>query len=64
MYPIARDLNETKVKRHQWAELWKDKLDFEKNCVFIDEAGFNTSMRREVGWSKKGEKAVMNISFT
>ncbi|KAI5969027.1 hypothetical protein CANMA_001939 [Candida margitis] len=44
--------------------LIKDKIDLEKNCLFIDEAGFNISMRREYGWSKVGEKVALKVPVT
>ncbi|KAG1547465.1 hypothetical protein G6F50_013541 [Rhizopus delemar] len=33
------------------------EFDFEKNCIFLDEAGFNLHMTRTRGWSKKGKPA-------
>lgn len=32
-------------------------MDFEKNCVFIDEAGFNINITCNQDWSKKGTPA-------
>lgn len=32
-------------------------MDFEKNCVFLDEAGCNLNITRNRGWSKKGKPA-------
>ncbi|KAI5970613.1 hypothetical protein CANMA_000354 [Candida margitis] len=61
---MRRDSPELKQERFQWAPEQKDKIDFEKNCIFIDEAGFNISMRREYGWSKVGEKAVLKVPVT
>ncbi|KAI5967356.1 hypothetical protein CANMA_003176 [Candida margitis] len=63
-WAMRRDSPELKQERFQWALEQKDKIDFEKNCVFIDEAGFNISMRREYGWSKVGEKAVLKVPVT
>lgn len=59
-----RSLEELKQQRLEWAEEYKDKLDFNKNCIFIDEAGFNISMRREYGWSAVGEKAILTVPVT
>ena len=53
---------ELKQQRFEWALENKDKVYFGKNCVFIDETGFNISMRREYGWPKVGEKAVLEVS--
>ena len=63
-WSMRRDLPELKQQRFEWALENKDKIDLEKNCVFIDEAGFNISMRREYGWSKVGEKAVLKVPVT
>lgn len=32
-------------------------MDFERNCVFLDEAGFNLHIVRNRGWSAKGKPA-------
>lgn len=40
---MRRDLSDLKQERFQWALEHKVKIDFKKNCVFIDEAGFNIS---------------------
>lgn len=61
-----RELKESKQERFQWALEHKDKLDFEKkkkNCVFIDEAGFNISMTRDYKWSKKPTKHLRKSSI-
>jgi hypothetical protein len=39
----------------QW--MADSEFDFEKNCIFLDEAGFNLHMTRTRGWSKKGRPA-------
>lgn len=61
-WAMRRDLSELKQQKFQWALEIKDKIDLEKNYVFIDEAGFNISMRRKYGWSEVGEKAVLEVS--
>ena len=63
-WALRRSLEELKKQRLEWAEKYKDKLDFSQNCIFIDEAGFNISMRREYGWSAVGEKAVLTVPVT
>lgn len=41
---------------------WKEiGVDVQKNCIFVDEAGFNTHMIRERAWSKIGEPANITI---
>jgi hypothetical protein len=44
---------------------WKDTtLDYAKNCVFIDEAGFNINMRNNWARSASGTPAVVTIPKT
>ena len=57
--PEKRNSEEVKLKRREAVLEWmgtKD-IDFEKNCVFLDEAGFNLHISRSRGWSKKGKPA-------
>jgi transposase len=57
--PEKRDSEEVRLKRREAVLEWmanKD-LDFEKNYVFLDEAGFNLHISRSRGWSKKGMPA-------
>ncbi|KAI5962014.1 hypothetical protein CANMA_003666 [Candida margitis] len=61
---MRRDSPESKQERFEWALEHQDKLNFDKYCIFIDEIGFNISMRREYGWSKVGEKAVLKVPVT
>ncbi|KAI5953758.1 hypothetical protein KGF57_003967 [Candida theae] len=42
-WAMRRDSPELKQQRLEWALENKGKIDLEKNCVFIDEAGFNIS---------------------
>ncbi|GAA5812768.1 hypothetical protein MFLAVUS_006226 [Mucor flavus] len=44
---------------------WKDKnLDYTKNCVFIDEAGFHINMRNSWARSPAGTRAVAKTAKT
>jgi transposase len=38
-----------------------DEMDFERNCVFLDEAGFNLHITRNRGWSVKGTSAKIEV---
>ncbi|KAG1409355.1 hypothetical protein G6F60_000739 [Rhizopus arrhizus] len=60
---ITRNSKETLKKRKETILQWlADKeMDFENNCVFLDEAGFNLHMTRTRGWSKKGAPAKTTI---
>lgn len=63
-WPARRSLEDIKDQRYEWAKEYGDKLNFSENCIFIDEAGFNLSMRREYGWSSVGEKAITTAPIT
>lgn len=54
-----RNSDETLMKRKTTVQSWLSdyEMDFEKNCVFIDEAGFNLHISRTRGWSKVSEPA-------
>ncbi|KAG0938528.1 hypothetical protein G6F30_007717 [Rhizopus arrhizus] len=60
---ITRNSKETLKKRKETILQWlADKeMDFENNCVFLDEAGFNLHMTRTRGWSKKGAPAKTTV---
>lgn len=62
----SRNSEETILKRKNTIMQWMadSEFDFEKNCIFLDEAGFNLHMTRTRGWSKKGKpaKAVVPAS--
>ncbi|KAG1446980.1 hypothetical protein G6F46_011592 [Rhizopus delemar] len=46
--------------RFEWFMEWKDSdLDFTKNCIFIDEAGFHINMRNNWARSKSGGSAIV-----
>jgi hypothetical protein len=48
-------LNNLNLRKERVLEWKADKnMDWENNCVFIDEAGFNMHIRRNFGRSKRG----------
>lgn len=48
--------------RYQWFMEWKDSnLDYTKNCVFIDEAGFNINTRNSWARSARGIPAIVQV---
>lgn len=53
----SRKPDETFAKRKTTDQLKLDdsNMDFEKNCAFIDETGFNPFINRMRDWSKVGE---------
>lgn len=41
---------------------WKAAgIDYQKKCVFVDEADFHTQMIRGRTWSEKGDPAVVKV---
>ena len=57
--PVARNSERVLKLRRERIEEWEaiPELDFAKNCVFIDEAGFNLHTQRNYGRSRKGTPA-------
>ncbi|KAG2192272.1 hypothetical protein INT47_003861 [Mucor saturninus] len=57
--PARRNHIDVITQRRESVEEWiaNEDMNFEKNCVFIDEAGFNINITRNRGWSKKGKPA-------
>ncbi|CEP16601.1 hypothetical protein [Parasitella parasitica] len=54
-----RTLKLRKKSVQEW--LADDEMDFERNCVFLDEAGFNLHITRNRGWSVKGTPAKVEV---
>ncbi|KAG2226178.1 hypothetical protein INT45_003323 [Circinella minor] len=58
--PEVRNSVENLQTRFEWFMKWKDSdMDFTKNCIFIDEAGFHINMRLNWARSKSGKKAII-----
>jgi transposase len=57
--PAARNSDRVIKLRRERVEEWEATpgLDYSKNCVFIDEAGFNLHTQRNYGRSRKGTPA-------
>lgn len=57
--PAARNSDRVIRLRREKVEQWEATpgLDYSKNCVFIDEAGFNLHTQRNYGRSRKGTPA-------
>ncbi|KAG1440541.1 hypothetical protein G6F56_011877 [Rhizopus delemar] len=62
-YNAERDSERTPRLRKELVSKWKEiGVEFQKkNCVFIDEAGFNTQMMRVRAWSMVGEPAKVKV---
>lgn len=62
--PEIRNSSENMQTRFEWFMKWKNSdLDFTKNCVFIDEAGFHI-MRNNWARSKKGSSSIVKRPTT
>ncbi|CAO3702063.1 unnamed protein product [Rhizopus stolonifer] len=45
-------------KRFEWVVRWAaTNMDFNSNCVLIDESAFHINLKRTMAWSKKGTRA-------
>ncbi|KAG0743808.1 hypothetical protein G6F35_010349 [Rhizopus arrhizus] len=61
-YKLERDSDRTIRLRFEFINAWKAiGVDYMKNCMFVDEAGFNSHQTGSRGWSKVGEPAVAKI---
>jgi hypothetical protein len=62
--PAARNSDRVLKLRRERIEEWEanPELDHGKNCVFIDEAGFNLHTQRNYGRSRKGTPAKGIVS--
>ncbi|KAG1553500.1 hypothetical protein G6F49_008342 [Rhizopus delemar] len=58
-WPEAR-ANENNIQnRYDWVIRWSNTdMDFSKNCIFIDEAGFDINMKPSRTWAPRGQMAV------
>ena len=64
-HSVERNSPEKIEQRRQWVIRWMSTdMDYNSNCVFIDEAAFHINMKRSVAWSKKGERAVVVVPKT
>lgn len=64
-YPAERNSNEKIQQRFEWVTNWsKTDLDYQSNCIFIDEAAFHVNLKRTMAWSKKGERAIVETPVT
>ncbi|KAG2191662.1 hypothetical protein INT47_008600 [Mucor saturninus] len=64
-YPTERNSPEKIQQRYEWVINWsKTDIDYQSNCVFIDEAAFHVNLKRTMAWSKKGERAIVETPIT
>jgi transposase len=63
--PVERGTPEKIEQRYNWAKNLEDTdIDFESNCVFIDEAGFHINMKRTFAWGRVGKRAIVKTPKT
>lgn len=56
--PEKRNDEDTLEARYQYIkDILEQNITYESNCIFVDEAGFNSAQIRKHGRSKKGESA-------
>ena len=62
VYTMERDAKRTLDLRFNVVTAWKAAgFDFQTNCVFMDEAGFNAHQIRSKAWSVKGTPAIVSV---
>ncbi|KAI9471055.1 MAG: hypothetical protein EXX96DRAFT_458153, partial [Benjaminiella poitrasii] len=60
---IVRNSPSKIEERYEWAKNWFNVgLNYENNCVFVDEAGFRTNLERSLARSRKEIKSNVNVS--
>ncbi|KAL0073406.1 hypothetical protein J3Q64DRAFT_1847675 [Phycomyces blakesleeanus] len=61
-HSVKRNSLEKIGERYTCVTRWEDMdMDFLRNCVFIDEAGFHINMKRNYTWPQKGARAVVIV---
>lgn len=59
-HPVARNQNAKVIERREWVEKWsKTDMDYTKNCIFIDESGFDINMKPSTARSARGTPAIV-----
>ena len=57
-----RNSDDNLQARYEWFMKYKDSdLDFDRNCVFVDEAGFSINMRNSWARSTIGTPAIVEL---
>jgi hypothetical protein len=64
-HPHARNTDNTRKERHDWVKTWsKTDMDFNSNCVFIDESAFDINMRLPTARSARGTPVIITTPTT
>lgn len=64
-WPEARANEDNVQNRYDWVIRWSNTdMDFSKNCIFIDEAGFDINMKPSRAWAPRGQMAVTTSPTT
>lgn len=63
--PVERNSTQLIERRYDFAAKVKEmKIDYLKDCVFIDEAAFHYNLKRSQGWARKGKIPVVETPST
>jgi transposase/transposase-like protein len=58
--PKERNSDQSIKKRYNWAvDVRNTDMDYQSNCIFIDESAFHINLSRTMAWSQKGTRAVV-----
>ncbi|KAG1325849.1 hypothetical protein G6F63_011984 [Rhizopus arrhizus] len=64
-WPEAKANVDNIQSRYDWVVKWSNTdMDFSKNCVFIDEAGFDINLKPSRAWAPRGQMAVTTAPTT
>lgn len=65
-YPDNRNCPDKIEERWNWVKdlLDNTEINYQSNCVFIDEAAFHISLKRCFSWSKVGTRAIVKTPRT
>ncbi|EIE76173.1 hypothetical protein RO3G_00879 [Rhizopus delemar RA 99-880] len=64
-HPHARNTDNTRKERHDWVKTWsKTDMDFNSNCVLIDESAFDINMRPPTARSARGTPVIITTPTT
>ncbi|KAG1415261.1 hypothetical protein G6F58_006563 [Rhizopus delemar] len=65
-YPEDRNCPDKIEERWRWVKNLLDNtdIDYQSNCIFIDEAGFHINLRRCFSWSRVGTRSIVKTPKT
>lgn len=64
-HSVERNSPQKIEKRYQWVQGYmKTDLNYNTNCIFIDESAFHINLKRNFAWSKKRTRAIVKVPKT